>query len=146
MRHVVGDRLRLPALQKLFGEFDQHPAVDDAAPLLGDVHALDRLEYLRLGVADLLAAGGDVFVDSIPERLLADLGRLQSARLFEFPLAPLDPPLGHGAVVEGAGFPVDKLPVAYQYDLRGIGDGAVLAATLIDGSHYDLPSSTTTLS
>jgi hypothetical protein len=39
---------------------------------------------------------------------------------------------------------VDKLPVAYQYDLSGMGDGAVLAAALVDGSHYDLPSWTTT--
>jgi hypothetical protein len=82
--------------------------------LLGDVHTLDRLEDVRLGLADLLAAGGDVFVDRVSERLLADLSGLQTAGLVELPLAPLDPALGHGAVVEGAGFPVDNLPGAHQ--------------------------------
>jgi hypothetical protein len=45
-----------------------------------------------------------------------------------------------GAVVEGLGFAVDKLPVAYQYDLRGMGGAAVSSLACVDGAHnYDLP-------
>jgi hypothetical protein len=110
-------RVRLAPFRKDFGQLDAILTADVGASLLGKLHPLYSIEHLRLGPADLLAAGGEVFIDRVGERFPADLGGLDSARLGKFLLPLDDPAFRDGAVAEGARFPVDNLAVLHNEDL-----------------------------
>jgi hypothetical protein len=92
------------------GKLDDVLARDVGAALIGDAHALQRRQDVLLGPADLIPAGCDVTVDGVGKGLVADLGRLNPARLCQFLLALVQSALRHVAIIEGAGFPMDNLP------------------------------------
>ncbi len=95
---------------------------------------LDGAQNLRFRAADTCKAFGKIPINGGTQRRHARGAAEEGAGPLHFLLAPLQPRPGRRLPIKGFGLAMDFAP-ALHHDLREIGDRAVLALALNDGSH-----------